>query len=430
MSKPRNAFWRPKPHFVIMAVLFVGAAVAAVLMLPGENERVAMLERDGSNSAALRILEARFNSGDRRQRTLYQLQRLYEEFGELAKARRTLEMLAERRPRDAYVQRQLAHFYKATQDGEAYISALRRQLSIRYSEPACRDLIGILRRNGNYEQEQRTIESCAKAGYRRPDDLIRLAFLAASDGNLVQTAELLSAVDDRRKLAKDRQQLMLFEALLRTNKPEDARRRGSRWLKGADDDELALTLIHGLSRQKRYDLAIELARDVSKPGDSVALTVAELMLDQEQDVAARSYLRGWLEKAKFEQAGVAERFVVAALDAEDFELALAGARKYGIERLPAYATAAMAEAAAASRNEPLFAQLIGQMGDGALGANPLLAAAVAVQNNDRKGARRLLAEVDINKLDGWRFGLLQEIKKGLTRSGSKGRRERSRRRRR
>ena len=60
MSSLLKSFPAVKPHLVIMVTLFAGAAVVGVLLLPGENERVAMLERDGSNRAALALLEARF----------------------------------------------------------------------------------------------------------------------------------------------------------------------------------------------------------------------------------------------------------------------------------------------------------------------------------------------------------------------------------
>lgn len=41
-----------RPHLVLMLVLFVGAAIAGFVLLPGDAERVAMLERDGNNVRA------------------------------------------------------------------------------------------------------------------------------------------------------------------------------------------------------------------------------------------------------------------------------------------------------------------------------------------------------------------------------------------
>ncbi len=401
-----------RPHIWIMGALFAGAGVIGVLLLPGENERVAMLERDGNNKEALRLLEARFKSGDRAQRTLYQMQRLYEHFGALDKSRRTLEMLAKERPNDAYVQRQLAHFYKATQDEAAYIGALRAQLSIRYSAPACRELIGLLRRKGEYEREERRIETCRKAGYRRPDDLVRLAMLYAVDGKMSRTSQLLQSVDDRRKLKKGRHKIMLFEALLVMNEPEEAQRRGVRWLKGARDDVMALTLLSRLSQEKRYGLAIKMAREVSRPGDSVSLVVADLMLFQDQGVAARSYLRGWLKQASFTSPGVSGRFIHSALDADDVELALAVGRKSDFAKLNQADLALLAIAVASAGKAKQFKGILHFLTPQTVKTHALLAAAVAQSRGAWRRAARLYAKISYRKLNQWEKALLRRLRRG------------------
>ncbi|MFV0298109.1 MAG: tetratricopeptide repeat protein [Hyphomicrobiaceae bacterium] len=132
-----------QPHLVVMAVVFIGATLVGYWLLPDANERIAMLERDGHDMQALQMLEARFAAGDRKQRTLFQLQRLYEEQGDLPKARQMLVLLAAARPRDANVQRRLIEFYRSTEDEAGYIQALEVRLARRYSNPVCRELICI-----------------------------------------------------------------------------------------------------------------------------------------------------------------------------------------------------------------------------------------------------------------------------------------------
>ena len=46
-----------RPHLLIMAVVFAGALGVGYLLLPDDNERIAMLERDGHDRQALEILE-------------------------------------------------------------------------------------------------------------------------------------------------------------------------------------------------------------------------------------------------------------------------------------------------------------------------------------------------------------------------------------
>lgn len=194
-------------------------------------------------------------------------------------------------------------------------------------------MIGIHRRNGDHATEQAAIEACRGRGYRRPDDIIRLAYLTAADGDLAKASTLLRTVDDRRRLKVDRDRLMFFTAMLEAGQAEEAQKRALRWLKGSRDDALVLLLIDNLAKENRHDLAIDLAREVGIPGDGVSLAVAELMLDRNEGTAARVYLKGWLERARIRDTDIAQRFVLAALDAEDPEIAFQGAEAFGLKRL-------------------------------------------------------------------------------------------------
>lgn len=398
-----------RPHALIMWLIFAGALAVGYNVLPGTNERIAALERDGKNQEALQVLEQLFRQGDRSQRTLFQLQKLYEHFGDLDRARQTLEMLAKQRPKDVAVQRQLAQFYKFTQNEVGYIDTLGRQLANRYSEPVCRELIGIHRQNGDYPAEQKMLQDCRQRGYRRPDDIIRLAYLMAADGDLQHASALLRSVDDRRRLKVDRDRVMFFTALLEAGQAEEAQRRALRWLKGSRDDALVLLLIDNLAKENRHDLAIDLARNVGVQGDSVSLAVAELMLDRNEVTAARVYLKGWLDAAKLRDGDVAQRFVAAALDAEDPEIAFQGAEAYGLQRLSQGELVALAEALSAIGQVPQFQQVRDALDPETLKGNPLLAAAVAIDRGAPEPARQLLSQVQVDGLDEWRLALWAKL---------------------
>ena len=344
----RAALPRIEPRSIVMAVLFGGALALGWLILPGEPERIAMLERDGKGREALALLERRFSAGDRNQRTLFQMQAYYETFGELDKARGMLEMMAELRPRDPQVYRRLAQFYKQTQDVEAELAALKRQLELRYFEPACKELIGLLRQRGQFDEEQVAIQDCRQKGYRRADDLIRLASLLAVDGDLQQAVALLRSADDLRRLKAEPERLRLFGALLMLDQPRDALRRAVRWVRGTRNDAFVDLLVDQLVLAKRDDTALDLVRTVGTAGDAIALTAAELMLNRDQGEAARSYLRGWLEKARLGTPALAGRFVRLAIDAGDPENALKGAQRFGLARLPQPEIALLVEALTAA----------------------------------------------------------------------------------
>jgi tetratricopeptide (TPR) repeat protein len=388
-----------------MALAFAGALVVGYLLLPDDNERIASLERDGHVRQALELLENRFAAGDRSQRTLFQLQSLYQEKGDIARARTMLELLAAVRPRDANVQRHLSELYRATQDEAAYIRTLETRLEGRFSQPVCKELIGLYRGAGNFEAEMRTLTTCRAKGYRRTDDMIRFAHLTAVDGNFAEAAILLRAVDDRRQLRIDSDRLMLFNALLEAGAAEEAKRRAARWFKGSKDDGLVLQIIDTLAADNRHELAIELAREVGRPGDSIALAVAELMLDREEIVAARGYLRDWLERARLTEPEMAQRAIRAALDAEDPMLAYQAAQAFGPERLLQEDLVALAEALSAVDQTAAFQSIRALIAPGSIRENLLLAAAVEVDEGKPEPARQLLSRIQVKALDDWRLAL-------------------------
>lgn len=396
---------RVPPHWIIMAVLFTGALGVGYALLPGQVQRVAMLERDGQSAQALAVLERSFADGDRTPRTLMQLQGLYEQQGQLAKSRAMLELLLERQPRDPNVLKRAATFYRMTQDRAAYLSTLQTQIAVRYSDDACRELIGMLRLAGNTAEEQIAIQSCRTRGYRRPDDMVRLATLAATDGDLNQASTLLRSVDDVRRLKSEKERVQLVTTLIAVDQPREAYRRAVRWLRGQRETNLALTLINLFGISGKHDLGIELAREISVPGDAVSLAVAELMLDRGEPLAAKAFLRGWFDKARLNSEDLASRFLAAALDAEDPGIAMTAARRYGLAKLPQADLVSLAEALAATGQQADFEAVRAAIRPDVIAENALLGAAVALERGAPEAGQSLLSTVAVDEIDEWRLSL-------------------------
>ncbi len=388
-----------RPYLIVMPTVFAGAIAIGIAILPGEQERIAALERDGQPARALMLLEARFARGDRSNTTLFNLQRLYDFFGDNEKGRTALELLAEQRPRDPIIQRQLAQLYKATQDEPAYIKTLQAQLALRYSEPACRELIGLHRRRNDYEAEHAVLRSCRASGYRRPDELVRLAFLEMADERMGEAAQIMLAVDDRRRLAAGRERLLLFAALLDIKRPDEAVRRASRWLRASLDEEQAIEFIYKLVEADRNDLALQLATAVSKPGDAVSLTVGEIMIDKEEYTAARAFLTGWLQQNKVMDLELAIRFVSAGLDCDEPSLAMRGAERFGIDRFDQPELGRLAEMLIARGFGPIFDRVRAYLKPDTISANPLLAAGIELRAGRLEQARAILVRVQPDRLD-------------------------------
>ncbi len=399
--------WRrwPAAHNFVLAVLFAGALIVGWAVLPGEDERIEALERDGQTGRALALLEARFNRGDRQQRTLASLRRFYEYYGDTPKSLTMLELLIEQRPRDMFLYRQLVQLYRQAEDEPGQVRALKAQLAIRYSEPVCQRLIGLLRRASDFAAEQQTLIDCRNSGYRRQEDLERLAFLYAADGKLSASAQILSAVDDRRWLRGSRERLMLFEALLATEAPADALRRGVRWYRGQPNTDFALEMITKLIGNERSDLALQMARDLGKPGDPVSLAAAEILVDQVQYAPARLFLTGWLGQVRTLSLETAARFVAAAVDAEAPSLALQGAERYGLGRFRPTDLTGLAEALMAAGQVESFDKVRATLPVEALAASALLTAAVDLREGRLEAARSTLASSTIDPQDERRVAL-------------------------
>ena len=396
-------------HTWLLVLIFIGALVVAASVLPGEDERIEALERDGQTGRALALLEARFSRGDRRQRTLVNLRRFYEYYGDNDKSRQILELLVQQSPRDLYLQRQLAQLYRQDQDEPGQIRALRAQLAIRYAEPVCQRLIGLLRRAGDYTAEQAALIDCRNNGYRRPEELERLAFLYAADGNMTEVAAILRAVDDRRWLRGNRERLMLFEALIATNLPQDALRRGVRWYKGQADSDFALEMIAKLVAAERNDLALQMAREIGTPGDPVTLAAGEILVDQVQYQAARAFLAGWLAQAPAMSTETATRFVVAAVDAEDATLAMQGVEKQGLAKFRSRDLIPLAEALMASAQVSNFDKIRAVLSPEDIQSDPLIAASIDLREGRLDAARAVLAAATIDPTDERRIALKAQL---------------------
>jgi len=397
--------FRIEPRTAVMLVLFVGSVLLAWVILPGQAERIAMLERDGRRREALALLERNFADGDRRPRTLFQLQNHYEEFGDLDNARRMLEMLTELRPRDTQALRRLALFYRHTQDVEAQIGALKRLIALRYSEDACRELIGLYRQRGAYAEEQATLQDCRQKGYRRADDLIRLASLLAVDGEAGAATGLLRSADDLRRLKTEPERLRLFGILIAQDQPREALRRAVRWVRGQRNEAFVDLLVDQLLIADRADTALALVREVGSPGDAIALTVAELMLAKDQQSAARIYLRGWLENARVTSRTLAARFIRTALDADAPDIAFLGARRFGLERVPQAELALLGAALVAADRLTEAEALRPFVGVDMVGSEPQDTVRGRRPGVGARGAGAPALSEPARELEGWRLAL-------------------------
>lgn len=408
-----------RSYHVLMAMVFAVALGAGWMMLPGDNELIAMLERDGHARAALGILEQGYASGDRRYRTLHQMLALYEEQGDTRKARTILEEMVHERPYDPALRERLVKFYQAIGDQQARMVALKAQIETRYKEAACRQYVALLRLKGNGDDEIAGLQFCRQRGYRRPDDLARLAELLAASGDSSQASAVLRAIDDVKRLTSRDNRFLFIDLLLQQGQPNEAVRRSVRWIKATKDQALAVAVVDILARSNYPDSALDVAKSAGEAGDSLSLTVAERLLEKSQPQPAALYLRGWLDRATLDDADTASRFVAAALEAGDPRTALLGARKFGLAKLDAPAAGALARAlaktamtaeadevrAAANMPPASVPDLVGPANPAGPALPDASAGAHALRDRGNRDARGRVAALGPDMLTPWRRAL-------------------------
>ena len=152
-----------------------------------------------------------------------------------------------------------------------------------------------------------------------------------------------------------------------------------------------------------------MTREISVQGDAVSLAVADVMLDRGETYAARTYLRGWIEKARLNSLDTISRFIIACLDAEDPENAMVGAQRFGLARVPQDNLVALAEALAATGKQAEFDAVRAVIQPDVLASNSLLSAAVAVQRGGPEAGQTLLSSVSVDELDEWRLSLWAKL---------------------
>lgn len=206
--------------FVIVAV--AGATlVAALLLIPRENERLAMAMRDDRLGAAHEILRMQavetMSASDLKERI-----RLAEIAGDTADAEHAAQEYIRRHPSDETVLDALANLYRATQQGEAYL-ATRLALYRRFPDRLrFHDVVGRYRLTGDIQAELDAAEQALKYGLMDERDLARTGLLYAATQRFDKALEALSRVPPQR-FDEFRQALLTRVALLiRLDRAEEA----------------------------------------------------------------------------------------------------------------------------------------------------------------------------------------------------------------
>lgn len=407
-------------RYIFLGGLAAAAIATAARLLPGDLERVSQLERDGRFESAMAELDRLRAEGNRDPRVAISLYKLKVHFGELDLAQSLIEEYARTRPRDTQAQLGLVRFYQQTHQPEPYVTALRHLWERTRSVELQKELVGFYRISGRYGEEEELLDRASRIGRATTADLERLGLLAAGRGDLQRAARALRRVDGRIDIQAQQSRLNLFAILLTLKEHDEALERSATWLKAWQSQDATLSIIDDFVEAGRSDLAITLSGRLGGPGSEVTLVGAELLAEADRIPELKKRLAEYAERGLPEKTEPAARFISLCVAAGDLETAVKTARNIGLKQLPAETVTDLVDALSdlveegesgrlprnlltgfAAEIESRIIDQTSRADRDALVLPPklmLYAAQLAVTDNNRELARRLLLGVDPSQL--------------------------------
>lgn len=273
-------------HLTVCA-LAAAALVLGVLMRPDAGEQSAALIRDGRVADAV-AFSTRTSSAD--PAVLLQTIELLGQGGRFEERLEALEAAAARFPGDAAIlQRLLAAL--SEQGSETRMLEVARSAAERWGHPeALRIALDALRRRGDVAAEAHLLRQAAFMAASSIAALERLGQIEAGLGHIDAAIQAFGDADASRPGLTRPGQLTLLRLLVERGNLKDAERRASRWITFAREGGGAAEHCAVFASEGHPDAALRLITRAAAEHTWIAADCIELLLLQEEEMAARSLM--------------------------------------------------------------------------------------------------------------------------------------------
>jgi tetratricopeptide (TPR) repeat protein len=217
-------------HVVLMIGLAAAALLAGVAMVPGEREQWTMLVRDGHNEAALKILRARYASGNRDVDAVMHLYKLYMAVAEIGPATRVLEEFVSDHPANSDALAMLAKHYGDIQNIDAKFAALERLFELAPGAETAHDLLAYYRLTGAFAREEKLLRIMLTKQMITANEAERLGLMLAARGDLYGAREALMRFDEIANPERSLGRFVLFEVMVATGDRSAALEKAASWI--------------------------------------------------------------------------------------------------------------------------------------------------------------------------------------------------------
>lgn len=386
-------------QFILLVICLVCGV--AVIMLPGRDERLAVMLDEGKNAQVVAIVEPRLTRGETDPTLFATLGRAHAALGNDRRATELLERYAEMRPNDPDVYARLAELYGKSGDGARQITMLERHVALGPAPAHVLELADLYRRDGRTADERALLGRFETGLTAESGAVSRLAQLRVDAGDAEGAIRVLrSAFGPPALLRPDlhaQERVFLAEVLAGAGHGAEAAALGERWIRQwreaywagrllrvvavrapAPANDLA-DAVAELHPEVRFYLVHELANDGAK-------TVAHHLLEtwpKANPAASMDDIAGFLTACRNEnEQDVVWQAFGAALAAPSAETLA-----------PLYA-----EAIAAEFGIGALAPFWGELQKPVAAHRPLLAARLALHEGNVVVARWLVGTIDPGNL--------------------------------
>ena len=400
-------------HIIVTGVIAIFALAGGFLLIPRQDEYVAMLTRDGRYEEASRMLLSLRAAGDRRPQVLMQMLVLRIKLGDIPGALEAVEAVLAVRPGDPQAQEIMADLLLQSGQLDEYLRVTDRLVRSHPDPDRLSRLLALYRHHGRYDAELELLQTFAGSRYLSVPDYERLGALLSARGDWEGAKRWLRLVDRRAPAGETSSRLRLLHVLLRSGRVEEAQRLAETWLTKWQNPYLAGRLIIRLAQAGAARSAVALARLCAERMPETALQVAGVLTESAHPEIARELLARWIDLVSEPSADAARSYVHASL--------AAGEWRRPVEKLLQLRTGAPPEIQAGFAQEiaygygpEMLAQLLPLLPRAALRARPLLAAQIMRLGENRQLAEWYLDRVDPSRLAGYQqkvwLALLRALK--------------------
>ena len=224
-----------RTHHLLISAGACALALATVF-IPGEEERSAMLARDGHTALALEVLEKMYKSGKREPQVLMQLYDYRERLGRTEDAAGVLTEYVTAFPKERLAYELLATLFLNTHQTSKAIAVYEQKLdAVRpFDTHDIKTLLGLYRKYGLYARELELLKK-SNDDALEAEDFFRLGTMLASARDLKGAIEALVKADQKMPLRErgspqeKEARLALFGLLLEAGQPERAAAMAVKW---------------------------------------------------------------------------------------------------------------------------------------------------------------------------------------------------------